>query len=61
MRTPGSASGVSLAEPAQPEQQGGAAGTTAHGQDVCLDGAVAHLLRLQQPSGCWEGEMVWCT
>jgi len=61
MRTPGSAAAVSLAEPDQPEQQGGAAGATAHGQDVCLDGAVAHLLRLQQPSGCWEGEMVWCT
>lgn len=23
--------------------------------------ALDHLLSLQQPDGCWEGEMVWCT
>lgn len=27
---------------------------------AALDRGTAHLLRLQQPNGGWEGEMVWC-
>jgi 2,3-oxidosqualene cyclase len=26
-----------------------------------LEGAIGHLLSLQQLCGCWEGEMAWCT
>src|SRR5439155_18012460 len=29
--------------------------------DPALERGVAHLLRLEQDNGCWEGEMVWCT
>src|SRR5438552_9813433 len=30
-------------------------------EEVALERGLAHLLSLQQPDGCWEGEMVWCT
>jgi 2,3-oxidosqualene cyclase len=29
--------------------------------DRSLDRGISYLLSQQRPSGCWEGEMVWCT
>src|SRR5262245_32070244 len=40
-----------------PHQQSKGVETVSEG----LERGVSHLLSLQHESGCWEGEMVWCT